>query len=48
MDERGSARVTPIAEIRTLQRRLAVATARVRQLEKALHADQALRESEER
>ena len=48
MEKRGSARVTPIAQIRTLQRRLAVATARVKQLEKAQHAAQALRESEER
>ncbi len=49
MSKRGSSGLmTPVTEIRTLQERLAAATARIKQLEKAEHADQALRESEER
>jgi PAS domain S-box-containing protein len=48
MKEQASAGVTSVAEIRTLRRRLALATARIKQLEKARYADQALRESEER
>ncbi len=48
MRERASTQSTSVPMIRTLRRRLALATARVTQLEKATHADRALRESEER
>ncbi len=48
MKKRGPAGIAPVAEIRELRRRLALATAQVKQLEKAQQADQALRESEER
>jgi PAS domain S-box-containing protein len=48
MEERASTRATSPADIRTLRRHLTLATARVKQLEKAQHAAQALRESEER
>lgn len=48
MEKRGSSDATPVAELRRLRRRLAEATAQIRRLEKARHADQALRESEER
>jgi PAS domain S-box-containing protein len=47
MEKRGSARVTSVAEIRTLRRQIASAAAQIKQLEKAQHANQALRESEE-
>ena len=48
MAKRGSAGVTSVATIHTLRRQLGLATARVKQLEKARYADEALRESEER
>lgn len=48
MRQRSSVGTPSVAEVRTLRQRLAVATARIKQLEKAQHADQALRESEER
>jgi PAS domain S-box-containing protein len=48
MEKRRFAGVTSVGEIHTLRRQLTLATARVKQLEKAQHADQALRESEER
>jgi len=48
MEKRASAGLASVAEIRTLRRQLALATTRVKELEKTQHADQALRESEER
>jgi PAS domain S-box-containing protein len=48
MHQPDSTRETPAAQVRTLRRRLALASARITQLEKVQHADQALRESEER
>jgi PAS domain S-box-containing protein len=48
MEKRGSTGFPSVAEIRTLRRQLALATTRVKELEESQHADQALRESEER
>ena len=48
MEKRVPAGRASVAEIRTLRRQLALATTRVKELEKTQHADQALRESEER
>jgi PAS domain S-box-containing protein len=48
MQKRSPQDAPPAAELQTLQQRLAEAAKQIRRLEKAQHADQALRESEER